>query len=68
MGYWIAWNDKYTVINWGYNVKEWIQHVDYYLENYRAKERIQEDGWKKKLNEHGYDLIKKDGNYKIVKL
>ena len=68
LGYWVAWNDKNTVINWGYNIKEWIEHVDYYLENYRAKIRIQEDGWKKRLNEHGYDLIKNDGKYEIIKL
>lgn len=36
LGYWVAWNDKYTVINWGHNVEEWEKNLNYYLSNYQA--------------------------------
>jgi len=28
LGYWVAWNDKYTVINWGHNVQEWQNNIE----------------------------------------
>jgi len=49
LGFWVAWNDKYTVINWGHNVKEWAEHLDYYLEVYRAKASVWEEGMKQRL-------------------
>jgi hypothetical protein len=67
-GYWVAWNDKYTVINWGHNVSEWIKDPEYYLGNFRAKPQIGEEGMKKMLQELGYDLVQDSGKYKIVKL
>ena len=67
MGYWVAWNDKYVVINHGHNVAEWQQHPDYYLENYRSKPWLRENGWIKRLNENGYDLLNENGIYKIIK-
>jgi len=48
LGYWVAWNNKYTVINWGHNVNEWIKHLDYYLTNYKSKKQVGLKGMKKK--------------------
>ena len=68
LGFWVAWNDKYTVFNWGHNIKEWNEHLEYYLENYRAKVQLGEKEMKKRLLQNGYDLINENGKYKIVKL
>jgi hypothetical protein len=67
MGYWVAWNDKYVVINHGHNVAEWQQHPDYYVENYRSKSWLGENGMRKRLNENGYELVNENGRYKIIK-
>ncbi len=68
LGYWVAWNDKYTCKNWGHNVQEWQEHLDYYLEGYRAKPWLGQEGMRQRLLAHGYDLMESNGQYKIVKL
>jgi len=65
-GYQVAWNDHYTVFNWGHNVEEWIENLEYYISNYKDK-RVGINGMKKRLKENGYELIQLDGNYKIIK-
>jgi glycosyltransferase involved in cell wall biosynthesis len=67
LGYWVAWNDRYTVINWGHNVQEWQEHLAYYLDNYRAKPWLGAEGLRRRLLEHGYDLRYDHGEYRIVK-
>jgi len=67
-GFWVAWNDKYVVFNLGHNVAEWIKNLDYYLENYRCKVHLGEEGMRKRLRENGYDLVKNNNKYKIIKL
>ena len=68
LGYWIAWNDKYTIINWGHNIQEWQNHLEYYIKNYESKDRVGIEGFKNRLNENGYDLIQEtNGKYKIIK-
>ena len=67
LGFWVAWNDKYTVINWGHNVKEWADHLDYYLEVYRAKAAEGEEAMKQRLIDNGYDLRNVNGKYEIIK-
>ena len=68
LGYWVAWNDKYTVINWGHNVQEWQNNLEYYIKNYESKDNIGIEEMKNRLIENGYDLIQEtNGKYKIVK-
>jgi glycosyltransferase involved in cell wall biosynthesis len=67
-GYWVAWNDRYTVINWGHNLEEWQRNVDYYVNNYNAKTWLGAEGLRQRLRERGYDLTFADGRYAIVKL
>ena len=37
LGYLVAWSDKYLTINWGHNVQEWKNNLEYYIINYEAK-------------------------------
>jgi len=66
-GAWVAWNDRYTVINWGHNVEEWQKNLDYYVDNYMAKTWLGTDGMRKRLREHGYDLVLSNGRYEIIR-
>ena len=68
LGYWVAWNDTYTVINWGHNVLEMQEHVDYYVDNYQSKLFMGLDGFRQRLRRRGYDLIESSGRYEIIKL
>ena len=62
IGYLVAWNDKYVVINWGHNAREVIKQLDYYLNNARGKEHLGLEGMRERLEDHGYMLIKQEGN------
>src|SRR5207244_789180 len=31
LGFEVAWNDRYLVINWGHNAKEMISRLEYYM-------------------------------------
>jgi glycosyltransferase involved in cell wall biosynthesis len=64
----VAWNDRYVVVNWGHNVAEWKDHLDYYLRGYLAKPWVGLDGLRERLNERGYDLVMVAGKYQIVSL
>jgi len=66
-GYLVAWNDKNFVINWGHNVKEWIENIDYYIENYKTKPRLGIEGFRKRLEGLGYELVFSNGKYSIEK-
>jgi len=67
-GYIVSWNDKYVVVNWGHNVKELIENLEYYLSNYKSKKAYGIKSMKKRLLENGYDLIEdSSGNFKIIK-
>lgn len=67
LGYLVAWNDRYTVINWGHNVDEWQEHLDYYVGNYRAKPWLGIDGMRRRLQERGFDLVEEAGKRQIVR-
>ena len=66
-GYLVAYNDRYTVVNWGHNVHEMQGHLEYYLQNYRAKPWHREEGMRQRLQALGYDLRVSEGKYDIVK-
>lgn len=66
LGYWVAWNDSYTVVNWGHNVEEWRQHLDYYLDNYQAKPWLGLVGLRERLLASGFDLVDVNGRRHIV--
>ncbi len=66
LGYLVAWNDRYTVVNWGHNVEEWKSHLDYYLDNYRAKPWLGLIGMRERLRANGFDLVNVDGEQRIV--
>ena len=68
LGYHVALNDKRVVFNWGHNIQEWTDNVEYYLEGFRTKIELGEEGMKKILQSWGYDLIKNNGKYKIIPL
>ena len=68
LGFWTAWNDVYVVQNVGHNIQEFVERIDYYVANYTAKGWFGLEGWKKRLNAHGYDLVLADDQYRIVKL
>jgi len=65
-GFWVAWNDKKYALNLGHCINEWIKNPDYYIENYQSKP-IGVEGWKKRLQRNGYDLVMENGKYTIVK-
>ena len=67
-GFLVAWNDKYTVFNFGHFIDEWKNNLTYYLENYKAKPKKGIIGMKKMLQESGYDLVNQDGQFQIIKL
>ena len=67
-GFKVAWNDRYTVVNWGHNVAEWKNHLEYYLSGYLAKPWLGLEGLRERLNERGYDLIEREGKYSIIEL
>ena len=67
LGYLVAWNDKYTVINWGHNVNEWKKNLDYYIRNYQSKKRVGLEGMQKRLRENGFKIIEINGKFEIVK-
>jgi len=66
LGFWVAWNDKNYALNLGNSINEWIKNTDYYIENYQSKP-IGVEGWKKRLQSWGYDLVMENGKYKIAK-
>ncbi len=67
-GYLVAYNDRYVVINWGHNITEFKKDPDYYVNNYKSKLWFGVDGFKKRLEEHGYTLLynSNNGEYKII--
>jgi len=67
-GFLVAWNDKYTVINWGFNIDEWKDNIEYYIENFKAKPLKGVVGMRNRLQESGYDLVNISGKPKIVNL
>ena len=58
IGYKVAWNDKYVVINWGHNIAEMKNRIEYYLNNVEGKASLGVTGYLKSLNEHGFHAIK----------
>ena len=68
MGYIVAYSDKYLVINWGHNIKEFLRDTSYYVRNYESKTWFGIEGFKERLKEHGYLLLPlgNDMGYKIV--
>ncbi len=66
LGYHVALNDKRVVFNWGHNIQEWMDNVEYYLEGYRSKTKSGEEKMKEILQSWGYDLINDNGKYKII--
>ena len=66
-GFIVAYNDKYVIINWGHNIRELKKELTYYIENYKSKVWFGIDGFKDRLNDHGYDLVTNSaGSYEIV--
>ena len=53
----VAWNDKYLVNNLGHNVEEFKTDLQYYIANYEAKNWLGLDGFKERLEAHGYYLL-----------
>jgi glycosyltransferase involved in cell wall biosynthesis len=66
-GFMVAWNDSYTVVNWGCHIDEFVANLDYYLQNYADKYWMRIEGFAKRLEDHGYQLVQDDrGRYSIV--
>jgi len=67
-GFWVAWNDKYTVNNLGHSIEEWKNNLNYYIENYKAKPVKGITGMRKMLQDNGYDIVIKNNESKIINL
>jgi glycosyltransferase involved in cell wall biosynthesis len=68
LGYLVAWNDVYTVVDWGCHIDEYAANIDYYVQNYADKPWLGIEGFANRLEEHGYVLVKNEsGRYSIVK-
>jgi len=67
LGYKVAWNDRYVAINWGHNIREFLNDPAYYIEDYRAKEWFGLDGFRDRLRAHGYDLFTEDGKQYTIR-
>jgi glycosyltransferase involved in cell wall biosynthesis len=68
LGYQTAWNDKHAAVNWGHNIDEFLKNPEYYVSNYSSKPWLFLDGFRRRLNAHGYDLVETDKGRQIVKL
>jgi len=66
IGYLVAWNDKYVVINWGHNAEEMLRQFDYYLNNAKGKEVLGLERLRERLSDHGYTVLEQaDGGWSI---
>ena len=64
LGYLVAWNDQYLVINQGHLLQEFKNNLHYYIENYRSKHGNL-NIFEKRLNKLGYRLHKIASGYRI---
>ena len=60
LGYRVAWNDSYVVINWGHNVTEMARRLSYYMNNAEGKQYLGVPRLKKALEDHGYCVVEKE--------
>lgn len=66
LGWKVAFNDKYVVTNWGHNINEISNNLNYYIKNHKSKsfKKFQD-----KLLSFGYKLVKdKNGEYKLERI
>ncbi len=67
-GFMVAWNDVYTVVNWGCHVDEYVANLGYYIQNYADKPWLGIEGFAARLSDHGYILSQDEtGRYSIAK-
>ena len=66
-GYDVAWNDEPVAINWGHKIEDIIRRLPYYLEDFDAKTWLGIDGFRQRLEQHGYTLIKQNDSYQLAK-
>jgi glycosyltransferase involved in cell wall biosynthesis len=69
MGYIVAYNEKYVVINWGHNINEFTRDIAYYADGYKAKLWFGIEGFKARLKDHGYLLLSEENDnagYRII--
>jgi glycosyltransferase involved in cell wall biosynthesis len=65
-GWEVAFNDRYVVMNWGHNIKEFQRETAYYVSNCLAKDWLLISGWEKRLKKSGFRLVcTEDGSYRI---
>ena len=57
LGYMVAWNDEYVVVNWGHNVLEMSRRLIYYQNNADGKPYLGLTGLRAALEEHGYTVL-----------
>jgi hypothetical protein len=55
-GFMVAWNDRQVVTNWGHNVAEWSNALDYYLADFGSKPWVGLAGLERMLQAQGYTL------------
>jgi glycosyltransferase involved in cell wall biosynthesis len=66
LGYQMAWNDKYVVVNWGHQIEEMKSRPEYYAQNYASKSWVGLEGFQERLQEQGYELVRDfSGAYQI---
>jgi len=57
LGLQVAWGNRYLVKNWGHNVAEMRDNVEYYVENYANKDWVGVAGLEERLAKHGFRLV-----------
>ena len=67
LGYLVAWSPRYVATNWGHNIEEMQENVEYYVENYSSKSWFGLEGYMKRLRQHGFRLVMTGGKYSIVR-
>ncbi|WP_059041715.1 glycosyltransferase family 2 protein [Paenibacillus rubinfantis] len=68
LGWYVAWNDRYLVTNWGHNIQEFEKNLEYYLSNYKAKTWFSIEGLKERLLKNGYRLVEDGEKSKLIKI
>lgn len=54
LGYRVAWNDEYVVVNWGHNIAEMSRRLEYYKNNAEGKRYLGLARLKAALEDHGF--------------
>ena len=61
LGYRVAWNDRYVVINRGHHIDEMCRRLNYYFNNAESKPYLGIEKFEAALSDHGYEIVSGEG-------